>query len=58
VRRENDIAGENPKNGGFCADFAGAFTLLSSALAGTPVSTTHMITGAIVGARRDDKVIG
>src|SRR5205814_996208 len=35
--------------GGFCAETAGAITLLGSALAGIPVSTTHTITGAIVG---------
>jgi PiT family inorganic phosphate transporter len=35
--------------GGFCAEFAGAVTLFSTALAGIPVSTTHTITGAIVG---------
>jgi PiT family inorganic phosphate transporter len=35
--------------GGFCAEFAGAITLFSTALAGIPVSTTHTITGAIIG---------
>jgi len=35
--------------GGFCAETAGAITLLSATLAGIPVSTTHTITGAIVG---------
>ncbi len=35
--------------GGFCAEFAGATTLLGTALFGIPVSTTHTITGAIVG---------
>jgi inorganic phosphate transporter, PiT family len=35
--------------GGFCAEFAGAATLLGTALFGIPVSTTHTITGAIVG---------
>jgi PiT family inorganic phosphate transporter len=35
--------------GGFCAETAGAITLFSTALAGIPVSTTHTITGAIVG---------
>jgi PiT family inorganic phosphate transporter len=35
--------------GGFCAESAGAFTLFATALAGIPVSTTHTITGAIVG---------
>jgi len=35
--------------GGFCAETAGAITLFATALAGIPVSTTHTITGAIVG---------
>jgi PiT family inorganic phosphate transporter len=35
--------------GGFCAETAGAFTIIGAALAGIPVSTTHTITGAIVG---------
>jgi PiT family inorganic phosphate transporter len=35
--------------GGFCAEAAGAITLFGTALAGIPVSTTHTITGAIVG---------
>ncbi len=35
--------------GGFCAESAGALTLFGTALAGIPVSTTHTITGAIVG---------
>ena len=35
--------------GGFCAEAAGAITLFSTALVGIPVSTTHTITGAIVG---------
>lgn len=35
--------------GGFCAEFAGATTLLMTAFLGIPVSTTHTITGAIVG---------
>ena len=35
--------------GGFCAESAGALTLWGTALAGIPVSTTHTITGAIVG---------
>lgn len=35
--------------GGFCAEFAGATTLLMTAMLGIPVSTTHTITGAIVG---------
>jgi PiT family inorganic phosphate transporter len=35
--------------GGFCAESAGAVTLLGTALWGIPVSTTHTITGAIMG---------
>jgi PiT family inorganic phosphate transporter len=35
--------------GGFCAETTGAITLFATALAGIPVSTTHTITGAIVG---------
>jgi PiT family inorganic phosphate transporter len=34
---------------GFCAETAGAFTLIGTALFGIPVSTTHTITGSIVG---------
>jgi PiT family inorganic phosphate transporter len=34
---------------GFCAETAGAFTLFLATHAGIPVSTTHTITGAIVG---------
>jgi PiT family inorganic phosphate transporter len=35
--------------GGFCAEASGAITILSAASLGIPVSTTHTITGAIVG---------
>jgi PiT family inorganic phosphate transporter len=35
--------------GGFAAETAGATTLVLNAIAGIPVSTTHVITGAIVG---------
>ena len=35
--------------GGFCAETAGAITLFASTFGGIPVSTTHTITGAIVG---------
>jgi inorganic phosphate transporter, PiT family len=35
--------------GGFSAETAGAISLFSATLAGIPVSTTHTITGAIVG---------
>jgi PiT family inorganic phosphate transporter len=35
--------------GGFCAETAGASTLIGTAIFGIPVSTTHAITGAILG---------
>lgn len=35
--------------GGFCAETAGAATIIGASLFGIPVSTTHTITGAIVG---------
>ena len=35
--------------GGFCAETAGAITLLGTAFGGIPVSTTHTITGSIMG---------
>jgi PiT family inorganic phosphate transporter len=35
--------------GGFCAETAGAITLFMNTIYGIPVSTTHTITGAIVG---------
>jgi inorganic phosphate transporter, PiT family len=35
--------------GGFCAETAGAFAILLATRLGIPVSTTHTITGAIVG---------
>lgn len=36
--------------GGFCAETSGAMTLFLATALGVPVSTTHTITGAIVGA--------
>jgi PiT family inorganic phosphate transporter len=35
--------------GGFCAESGGALTLFLATALGVPVSTTHTITGAIVG---------
>jgi len=35
---------------GFCAELAGAITLFGATHFGIPVSTTHTITGAIIGA--------
>ena len=35
--------------GGFCAETAGAMMLIGTAVGGIPVSTTHTITGSIVG---------
>jgi len=35
--------------GGFCAETGGAMTLFIATALGIPVSTTHTITGAIVG---------
>ena len=35
--------------GGFCAETAGAISLFIASGLGVPVSTTHTITGAIVG---------
>ena len=35
--------------GGFCAETGGAITLFIATAMGVPVSTTHTITGAIVG---------
>jgi PiT family inorganic phosphate transporter len=35
--------------GGFCAETAGAMSIIGAAFGGIPVSTTHTITGAIIG---------
>jgi PiT family inorganic phosphate transporter len=42
--------------GGFCAETSGAITLFAATAIGVPVSTTHTITGAIVGAGSQWKV--
>jgi PiT family inorganic phosphate transporter len=44
---------------GFCAETGGAITLFTATYVGVPVSTTHTITGAIIGvgaARRTSAV--
>jgi PiT family inorganic phosphate transporter len=35
--------------GGFCAETAAAFTIIAATRLGVPISTTHAITGAILG---------
>ena len=42
--------------GGFCAETGGAITLFVSTALGIPVSTTHTITGAIVGVGSSQKM--
>jgi len=42
--------------GGFCADAGGAITLFVASSMGIPVSTTHTITGAIVGVGASRRV--
>jgi PiT family inorganic phosphate transporter len=42
--------------GGFCAETAGGITLFTTAALGIPVSTTHTITGAIVGVGASQSV--
>ncbi|VXC72727.1 inorganic phosphate transporter [Massilia sp. 9I] len=42
--------------GGFCAETGGAMTLLMASFWGIPVSTTHTITGAIVGVGASQKM--
>jgi inorganic phosphate transporter, PiT family len=44
--------------GGFCAEVAGAITLFSATALNIPVSTTHTITGAIVGVGSVTKARG
>ena len=44
--------------GGFCAETAGAFTLFLATHSGIPVSTTHTITGSIVGVGATTKFSG
>ncbi|SFU76948.1 inorganic phosphate transporter [Pseudoduganella namucuonensis] len=42
--------------GGFCAETGGAVTLIMASFWGVPVSTTHTITGAIVGVGASQKM--
>jgi PiT family inorganic phosphate transporter len=42
--------------GGFCAETGGAITLFTASAMGIPVSTTHTITGAIVGVGSAQKM--
>jgi PiT family inorganic phosphate transporter len=42
--------------GGFCAETSGAITLAVATLSGIPVSTTHTITGAIIGVGASRRV--
>ncbi len=42
--------------GGFCAETAGAIAIIGTAIGGIPVSTTHTITGAIVGVGATKRV--
>jgi PiT family inorganic phosphate transporter len=44
--------------GGFCAETAGGLTLLITAWGGIPVSTTHTITGAIMGVGATKRMSG
>ncbi|HET9991885.1 MAG TPA: inorganic phosphate transporter, partial [Kofleriaceae bacterium] len=44
--------------GGFCANLAGAVTLFGATALKVPVSTTHTITGAIVGVGSVTKIRG
>ncbi len=44
--------------GGFCAETAGAATLFGATHFGIPVSTTHTITGAIIGVGATRKLTG
>jgi len=42
--------------GGFCAETAGAITLFLATGLGIPVSTTHTITGSIIGVGAVNKI--
>jgi inorganic phosphate transporter, PiT family len=42
--------------GGFCAESAAALTLVGTAIYGIPVSTTHTITGAIIGVGSTQRI--
>ncbi len=42
--------------GGFCAETAAAISIIGATIGGIPVSTTHTITGAIVGVGATKRV--
>ncbi len=42
--------------GGFCAETSGGLTILMASAWGIPVSTTHTITGAIVGVGASQRI--
>ena len=44
--------------GGFAAETAGAISLFTATYLGVPVSTTHTITGAIIGVGVDQAAVG
>ena len=44
--------------GGFAAETAGAISLFTATHLGVPVSTTHTITGAIIGVGLDQAAVG
>jgi PiT family inorganic phosphate transporter len=45
-------------HGAFCAELSGAVTLFAATLLKVPVSTTHTITGAIIGVGSTNKMRG
>ena len=56
-RAHNGFADHPPQSdAGFCAEMGGAITLFMATWLGIPVSTTHTITGAIIGVGAAKKV--